>query len=87
MHLQTWSDLFFTGLFVMLAGVGLLALISPRQFADLATFSSRWIDTDRFFAIFDKRIDIDSRILPHSRLLGVLVLFSVGVLAFLYTRI
>jgi hypothetical protein len=62
--------------------MGLVALISPKYFARVASWSGRWIDSRKLFEVFDKRIEIDDRILPYSRILGALVLASVSVLGF-----
>jgi hypothetical protein len=61
---------------------GLIAVLSPRRFAVLATRSGRWVDTNKIAEVFDKRIDVDRYVLPFSRLLGVAVLVSVAVLAY-----
>lgn len=62
---------------------GLIALISPRLFSKLAGGANHWVDTARILAPLDTRVDIDSHILPHSRLLGAAVLLAVGVLSFM----
>jgi hypothetical protein len=61
---------------------GLIALLSPRHFEVLARKSSRWIDSRRIVEVLDRRIDVDDYVLPHSRLLGALVLAAVSVLTF-----
>jgi len=63
------------------AANGLLALLSPPLFSRLAHWGSLWIDTDRFFATLDRRIDIDRPVLRYSRLFGMAVLGVVVVLA------
>jgi hypothetical protein len=74
-----WHTLLFASL--GLCGVtGLLALVSPRLFTTVASSSSRWINSRRFFEYFDRQFNVDQFVLPHSRLLGVLVLASVAVL-------
>ena len=62
---------------------GAIALVSPRMFASLAKGGGRWLDTSHVLATLDKRVDVDDRVLPHSRLLGVAVLASVALLTWL----
>jgi len=59
--------------------VGLIALTSPRLFASLARVGNRWIDTSKFFAKFDAQVDLDSKVMPHSRWLGAAVVGAVAV--------
>jgi hypothetical protein len=66
--------------------LGLLALVSPTRFNALATRSGQWIDTSKLSAVVDKRIDVDRFVLPFSRLLGVAVLASVAVLAYVISK-
>lgn len=73
-----WSLLGVTALF------GLVALVSPSSFAAMATRGGQWVDTDRLFAIFDRRWDIDKHVLPFSRVLGAAVLAAVVVLALIF---
>jgi hypothetical protein len=62
--------------------VGLLAVVSPRWFAIVATQgNSQWFDTTKLLAPLDKRINIDAYVLRHSRLLGVAVLAAVALVA------
>lgn len=74
----------------LIAGVGacgLLALLSPRLFSKLADVGNRWIDTSSALAKLDRRVDIDARVLPYSRWLGLAVVVSVALLAWvLYGR-
>jgi hypothetical protein len=70
----------------MLGAVGLLALLSPSRFSALSTRGSQWIDTSKFFAKLDQRVDVDHYFLPHSRLLGGAVLVATALLAALYLR-
>ena len=60
----------------MLAGVGLLAMVSPQRFSRLAHRGSGWIDTNKYLSFLDKRVDIDQAVLPFSRVLGFAVLGS-----------
>jgi hypothetical protein len=66
--------------------MGIVALVSPRLFSGLATKGSRWVDTARLLALLDKRYDIDRHVLPHSRLLGALVVASACVLGWLLLK-
>jgi len=76
-----WFALGFLGL------TGLVAVVSPKRFAALATRSNTWVDTDKLFEVFDRRVDVDRIVLPFSRVLGIAVLFAVGLLALVYSRI
>lgn len=77
-----WEPIAFT--LLGLAGLlGLLAVVSPRLFQKVAGQSGRWIDSSRALEYLDRKVDIDAYILPRSRLLGVAVLVSVAVLAYL----
>ena len=76
----TWTP-FVWSLLGLTALVGLVAIVSPSSFAAMATRGGQWVDTDRLFAVFDRRWDIDSHILPYSRLLGAAVLAAVVILA------
>jgi len=67
--------------------VGIVALVSPRWFAALARAGNHWVDTSKWLARFDTRVDVDSRLLPYSRHLGAAVVASVALLAMvLYKR-
>jgi hypothetical protein len=55
-------------------------LLSPRLFQRIAAKGSHWIDTQRLIERLDRRYDVDHYILPHSRILGALVVASVVVL-------
>ena len=73
--------------FLCLFGLlGLLAVVSPQWFGQVATGCSRWIDSDKILAVFDKRIDVDTYFLRHSRILGALVIVSVCVLAWVHVN-
>jgi hypothetical protein len=73
-------------LLALAATVGLIALASPTLFAKLSGVGNRWIDTSSMLAKLDRRIEVDSRILPYSRLLGAAVVASVSLLAFVLYR-
>lgn len=66
--------------------LGLLALVSPRHFAAIARHGGRWVDTSKVLDKLDARVDIDERILRHSRLLGVAVVASVALLTSVIAR-
>lgn len=70
-------------LLALIATIGLIAVASPRWFARFDAIGSRWIDTSRWVAKLDRRIDVDARVLLHSRLLGGAVLTSVGLIAWM----
>ena len=55
---------------------GLIAVVSPNRFAMLVYSTGRWVDTNRWAAFLDRRVDIDRFIHPHSRIFGCLVLAS-----------
>ena len=63
------------------AGVALTAVLNPRLFSVLSTRSGVWIDIDVVTRKLDKRINIDRRVLPHSRLLGAMSIAAASVLA------
>ena len=63
----------------LFGAVGLIALSSPRLFASLTRFGNRWIETSKFLSKFDAQVDVDSKILPHSRWLGAAVVGAVAV--------
>jgi hypothetical protein len=73
-------------LLALFGSIGLLALVSPRWFHRVSTTGSRWVDTTKLIERLDRRYDVDHYILPYSRVLGALVVASVGVLALLLTR-
>ena len=65
-----WQSLVWT-LVGIAATFAMVAILSPRLFAKLNEWASLWIDIDRLAKKADKRVDIDHRIIPHSRLLGL----------------
>lgn len=72
----------FCGILLASSGIiGLVALASPKAFERIANFSGRWVDSNQFLARLDQPIDIDARVLPHSRKLGAAVLAAVAILA------
>ena len=71
--------------FLLLFGLfGLVAVVSPRRFRAVSTWSSRWFDSSKGLAIFDKRFNVDDFVFRHSRITGVLVIISVSVLGYLW---
>jgi hypothetical protein len=79
LHATSWVLLALCG------ALGLLALVSPSLFQRIATAGSRWFDTQKWIERLDRRYDIDRYVLPHSRVLGALVIASVVFLGgFLY---
>lgn len=74
------------GLGLFLASIGLLALASPRHFAALSRFGSRWVDTSAVLSKLDRRVDVDDKLLPHSRLLGASVLAAMGLVWMTFHR-
>ncbi len=70
--------------FVLFVLAGLIAVVSPQVFGRVASNGSRWYDSSRILAAFDKRIDIDHYVLRHTRVFGFAVLISAVVLAYVY---
>ena len=84
MHAQHFANTAFA-VFLVLSGIlGILAMVSPKFFQALATRSTRWIDTERYLAVLDRRVDVDAYVLQHCRVLGALVMVSVSVLGYLW---
>ena len=79
-HATTWVLLGLSGV------LGLLAMISPNHFQRIATNASHWFDTQKWIERLDRRYDIDRYVLPHSRVLGALVVASAVFLAGLLYR-
>jgi hypothetical protein len=77
----------FWGILFVVGVLGLVALVSPQAFASLAVRGGRWVDTSKVIAKLDARIDLDERVLPYSRVLGVAVIASVAVLGYVLTRV
>jgi diguanylate cyclase (GGDEF)-like protein len=77
--LEMWEK-FFPILLAFGGCAGLLSMISPRAFASVAQYSGQWMGPARMQTSFDKRFDIDSFFLEHSRLFGVLVTSSIAYL-------
>ena len=66
---------------------GVLAIVSPRSFARIASSCSRWVDSANLLHVFDKRVELDQCVLPYSRALGVLVVLSVSLLGYFWVSI
>lgn len=75
-----WCSLGLLGL------VGFVALVSPTRFAAIATRGNTWVDSQKFLAVLDRKVDVDHLVLPFSRWLGLAVLTAAAFLATLYWR-
>lgn len=69
-------------LLVVVAMLGLLALVSPKRFAEISQSSSRWVDTAKMIEKFDKPINIDQQVLRYSRVFGVAIMVACAVLGY-----
>lgn len=78
-----WSPIVW-GVAATLAVIGALAAIWPKCFRRMAEWGNTWIDTSRVTGALDRRIDIDTFVLRHSRAFGVFVLASVAAMAALW---
>ena len=85
--LQSMLLICFPVFLVIFGVVGLLALISPKNFTTLASKTAHWIDTSKVLSMFDKKIDVDDHVMNYSRVLGGLVVASVAVLTYWYAGI
>jgi hypothetical protein len=81
-QIQLASAPVLSAILAMSALAGIIAVVSPRWFAILSARASAWVDSGRFLAILDKRVDIDQHVLPYCRVLGAAVLLSVAALIF-----
>lgn len=70
----------------VLGSLGLLALVSPQTFSKVAMRGGNWVDSNKYLAVLDKRIDIDQHVLPFSRVLGFSVLASAVIIGVLLSR-
>ncbi len=70
----------------IVAGLGILAVVSPRYFAVLAQRGGTWVDTNRMLEKFERRIDIDHYAIRHSRVFGVVIIVAVLFVAYSYCR-
>ncbi len=69
-------------LLAAVAMLGLLALVSPKGFAQISHDSSRWVDTAKVLEKFDKPINIDEHVLRYSRVFGVAIMVACAVLSY-----
>lgn len=60
--------------------LGLVAVVSPRQFERLSLVANRSVDTNRFFAVLERPFFIDSFVLRHCRWFGLAVLVAAAFL-------
>jgi hypothetical protein len=75
--------------------MGLLAIASPRVFAEVTTRGNRCIDTGKFFGIpessrlraLDRWIDLDGYALPYSRPIGIGMCMAASLLLYLAGKI
>ena len=84
MRATYFLELMFLTFLPIFGLLGLIAVVSPRLFKTIAGKCSHWVESENFLKILDKQFDLDQRILPHSRLLGVAVIAAVSVMATLY---
>ena len=70
-------------LLAAIGAAGLLAIVSPRGFARLAAFGNIWVDSDKVLKQLDRRVEVDTHLLHHCRLLGVVTVVAASVLAIL----
>ena len=82
---MNWTPAVWAGLGII-GALGLLALFAPQRFAALTQHSSQWVDTEKILSSLDKKVDVDQYVLPHSRILGGLVLAGVATLAYLFVQ-
>lgn len=76
-------DVALTGAVGFLLIAGSIAFINPRLFERFARAGSQWVDTSRWFAVMDRRVDIDQFVLRHARWFGLAVLIATSALWFL----
>lgn len=65
------------------AVAGLVAVVCPTCFQRLAGLGGSWIDTDRWWAVLDQRVDIDQFVLRRPRLFGAIVVAASAYLGYL----
>ena len=75
-----WTLAIFAGL------LGVIALVSPPLFSKIARAGNHWVDTSKWLAKLDTRVEVDARVLPYSRQLGAAVIASVALLAFVLLK-
>lgn len=74
------------GLLGVIAVLGMLAVVSPRHFAQIADRGSQWVDSSQFFRRLDEPLNPDKHVLRYSRIFGVAVLFSVLFLGWMFSQ-
>ncbi|MEX0818596.1 MAG: GGDEF domain-containing protein [Pirellulaceae bacterium] len=74
-------EIFLPTLLVLSGVVGLLALASPRNFAQLACYGARTVHHGGQTRL-DRWFDIDTFVISHARLFGVVVLVTEGLIWF-----
>ena len=84
MRATYFLELMFLTFLPIFGLLGLIAVVSPRLFKTIAGKCGHWVESGNFLKLLDKQFDLDQRILPHSRLLGVAVIAAVSVMATLY---
>ena len=67
--------------------IGLVALVNPRWFEQIVAHGDRWVDTEKLFAVFDKRVNVDRYVLPYSRLFGALIVAVVVLIGLLFSPV
>ena len=81
--LGTFWQMFFPCLLTIAGASGILAMASPRAFATVAGYSSRFVHGTKREAGVVKWVDVDKFVLQHARYFGFLVTASVGYLGYL----
>jgi hypothetical protein len=74
------------GLLGVIAVLGLLALLSPKHFAQIANRSSQWVDTSNYFRRLDEPVNVDKHVLRYSRVFGAAVILSAALLCWVFFR-
>ncbi|UUO08556.1 hypothetical protein M4951_09590 [Blastopirellula sp. J2-11] len=65
------------------AVAGIVAVVCPTCFQRLAGIGGSWVDTDRWWAVLDQRVDIDRFVLQRPRLFGSIVIAASAYLGYL----
>jgi diguanylate cyclase (GGDEF)-like protein len=73
----------FIAMLASSGALGLLAMLHPRGFTQLASIGARWVGKAKAETVFDKRVNIDWFLIKNSRLFGSLVTLSVVYLSLL----
>lgn len=76
----------FWSLIGIAAVFGALAVFFPEHFRRWALLAGTWIDTSRLWAVFDRRIEVDSLFLRYPRAFGAMILAGALLGAALYWR-